>query len=43
MYEFWEVAYHNGWATLDQLKQAVQQSRITAAEYETITGEVYVA
>lgn len=40
---FWEAAYKYGWATLDQMKQAVAKGLITAADYKTITGEDYAA
>jgi hypothetical protein len=32
-----------GWATKDQLKEAVGYSLITADNYKTITGETYSA
>jgi phage uncharacterized protein, XkdX family len=38
---FWQMAYRYGWASKDQLKQAVGYSLITAAEYQQITGEAY--
>jgi len=41
MYDFWELAYKNGWATKDQLKQAVVKGLITADDYKKITGEDY--
>lgn len=40
---FWQMAYTQKWATVDQLKQAVQYTLITAADYKTITGEDYAA
>lgn len=39
--DFWEVAYKHSWATLDQLKQAVQYKLITTDRYKDITGEMY--
>lgn len=41
--EFWSMAYKFGWATKDQLKQAVQYKLIADTDYKTITGEDYVA
>lgn len=40
---FWNLAYKQGWATKDQLKQAVGFNLITAADYKTITDEEYSA
>ena len=40
---FWQMAYQYGWATKDQLKQAVGYNLIAATEYQQITGEEYVA
>lgn len=40
---FWQAAYKYGWATKDQLKQAVALTVITAENYQSITGEVYAA
>lgn len=40
---FWQIAYKYGWATLDQLKQAVDYKLITTDDYKTITGKDYVA
>ena len=40
---FWSMAFKYGWATKDQLKEAVGYSLITAADYKTITGEDYTA
>lgn len=38
---FWSMAYKFGWATKDQLKQAVTLKIITADNYQSITGEAY--
>lgn len=38
---FWQTAYQCGWATLDQLKEAVTYNLITADDYKTITGVDY--
>lgn len=38
---FWETAYKHGWATIDQLRQAVAYSLISADQYKQITGENY--
>jgi uncharacterized protein (DUF433 family) len=38
---FWQVAYKYGWATKDQLKQAVEYELIKDTDYKTITGEDY--
>lgn len=35
--------YDKGWATIDQLKRYVVYEKITPAEFEQITGQVYVA
>lgn len=40
---FWQMAYKYGWATLDQMKQAVGYKLITAADYKQITGTDYTA
>jgi uncharacterized XkdX family phage protein len=40
---FWQMAYQYGWATKDQLKQAVGYKLITADDYQQITGEAYQA
>jgi hypothetical protein len=40
---FWELAYDNGWATKEQLGQAVELNDLTVEEYQQITGEEYVA
>lgn len=40
---FWQMAYRYGWASKDQLKQAVGYSLITATDFKTITGEDYAA
>lgn len=42
-YERIKYYYDKGWATKAQVKQYVQYGKITAAEYEQITGEPYVA
>lgn len=41
--EKWAYFYSRGWATKAQLQQVVSFGVLTAAEYETITGEPYVA
>jgi hypothetical protein len=38
---FWSLAYQQGWATKDQLKQAVEYGLIKDTDYKTITGEDY--
>lgn len=38
---FWSMAYKYGWATKDQLKQAVTLKIISAEDYQTITGDTY--
>ena len=38
---FWQIAYSRGWATKEQLQEAVAKGKITAADYKTITGEDY--
>jgi hypothetical protein len=40
---FWRIAYVRGWATKAQIGQAVGKGYITAADYQTITGEAYQA
>ena len=40
--EFWKTAYTEGWATLDQLKEAVLYGCITTDEFKEITGQDYV-
>lgn len=40
-YDFWNMAYNEGWATDTQLREAVTYGDITASEYTQITGEVY--
>jgi hypothetical protein len=37
------MAFKYGWATKDQLKEAVGYSLISADNYKTITGEEYAA
>lgn len=39
---FWSVAFKYGWATKDQLKQAVEYTLISPDDYKEITGEDYV-
>ena len=45
MTDFERVAYYykQGWATKEQVSTYVFYERITPVEYETITGDVYVA
>jgi hypothetical protein len=38
---FWKLAYQQGWATKDQLKQAVEYGLIQDTDYKAITGEDY--
>lgn len=38
---YWKIAYQFGWATLDQVKQAVQYKLISADDFKTITGIDY--
>jgi hypothetical protein len=38
---FWNLAYQQGWATKDQLKQAVEYGLIKDTDYKEITGEDY--
>lgn len=40
---FWSMAYKFGWATKVQLKEAASKGKITAEQYQTITGEAYTA
>lgn len=40
---FWAYAYQYGWASKDQLKQAVSFNDLSTTEYESITGEPYQA
>lgn len=40
---FWESAYKYGWATISNLKQAVQYQAITADQFKQITGQDYTA
>ena len=41
---FWQIAYTRHWATKAQLGQAVAENKgLSAADYQTITGEVYQA
>ncbi|WP_413778146.1 XkdX family protein [Caproicibacterium sp. XB1] len=40
---FWQMAYAQKWATIDQLKLAVTYSLITADNFKTITGTDYSA
>ena len=40
---FLTLAYKWGWATIAQFKTAVVNSKITAEQYKTITGEDYSA
>lgn len=40
---FWQMAYAQKWATIDQLKLAVTYNLITADNFKTITGEDYNA
>lgn len=42
-YDFWQMAYEFGWATIDDLKQAVVLGLITADEFKQITGQTYTA
>lgn len=37
------ISFQNGIADAESLKIFVVRNKITTAEYETITGEVYVA
>lgn len=38
---FWALAYQYGWASKEQLKEAVSLKDLTTSEYESITGEPY--
>ena len=41
---FWKIAYTRRWVSKAQLAQAVAENKgLTAADYQTITGEVYAA
>ncbi len=42
-FEKWKARYDKNWITKQQLKTIVQLQVFTAAEYEQITGEVYIA
>ena len=42
-FEKWNWRYQKHWCTKSQLKRLVVLSVLTAEEYETITGEPYVA
>lgn len=42
-FEFWQLAYNEGWADKTQVAEAVPLGQITAEQYEQITGEPYVA
>jgi len=42
-FEKWNERYGKNWVTKSQLKTLVGLSALTALEYETITGDVYVA
>lgn len=37
------LAYGWGWITKDALEAAVASEKLTEAQYQTITGEVYAA
>jgi len=41
MYEWLKKAYPLGFATLEQCRSAVEKGRITAEQFEEITGESY--
>lgn len=41
--EFWQLAYSEGWATKEQVAEAVTLGQITPEQYEQTTGESYVA
>jgi hypothetical protein len=38
---FWKIAWEWHWATLEQMKLAVEKGFITAEQFEEITGETY--
>lgn len=38
-FEKWKIYYNKGWASKEQLQTVVQFNRLTAEEYEAITGE----
>jgi Phage uncharacterised protein (Phage_XkdX) len=40
---FWALAYQYGWASKEQLKEAVSLNDLSEIEYESITGEPYQA
>lgn len=40
-FEWCQYAYEKGWATNEKLQIWVQAGKITAEEYQIITGEVY--
>ena len=41
-FEKWNWRYQKHWSTKSQLKRLVVLEVLTAAEYQTITGEEYV-
>ena len=41
-FEKWNERYEKNWVTKTQLQTLVSLGVLTAAEYETITGEVFV-
>ena len=41
-FEKWDWRYKKHWCTIGQLKRLVVLEVLTPAEYEKITGEVYV-
>ncbi len=37
----WKMFFEEGWATIDDLREAVMLEEITEEEFEDITGEDY--
>jgi hypothetical protein len=42
-FAYCQTAFQNKWATVDQLKVWAAKNKITAQDYQTITGQDYVA